>query len=88
MFCVFKAWVRDHGVVFSSRLPNWTCFLLEGNAGKMLPCLDLSLWRDFLIAYVLVPFVDPLLFVYYHLGKWVGAVVSYIPWVGVRYKRG
>lgn len=39
----------------------------------MLPCLgifDLSLWRDFLIAYVLVPFADSLLFVYYHLGKW------------------
>lgn len=52
----------------------------------MLPCLgifDLSLWRDFLIAFVLVPFVDSLLFVYYLLGKW-WVVVSYIPLVGVR----
>lgn len=86
---VFKAWVRDHGVVFSSRLLFFFPIgLLFSFGGKCFPAwyFDLSLPRNFSTAYVSVP---SLLFCILSLGEngW-GVVVSYIPWVGVKYKRG
>lgn len=54
----------------------------------MLPCFGILIYHCgifFLTAYVSVSFIILYIITW---EKWVGAVVSYIPWVGVGYKRG